>query len=184
MKKIGVFGSAVDSEDSLNQKSRKLGEQIARTGNSIVTGACTGLPLYAVLGAKSLGGYSIGFSATYNQEKHRSVMGTSAELYDSIILIPEHYKYKDNVEVCRKYRNVESVAACDAAIFISGRWGTLNELSNAYDMNKIIGILSDTGGVTDHVQLLLDSFKKETKSQVFFEKDPLKLIDTISQKLQ
>ncbi|MCU0540627.1 MAG: hypothetical protein MUE44_00390 [Oscillatoriaceae cyanobacterium Prado104] len=183
MKKIGVFGSAVSSEDSIESKAIKIGEQIAKTGNGIITGACTGLPLHAVRGAKSLGGYSIGFSATYSQDKHEEVMGTSLELYDEMFWIPADYKHKDNLAVCRKYRNVSSVAECDAAVFISGRWGTLNELSNAYDMGKLIGILSDTGGVTDRVKLLLESFQKETLSKVIFDPDPVRLIDNISQSI-
>ncbi|WP_449418918.1 SLOG cluster 4 domain-containing protein [Phormidium nigroviride] len=183
MKKIGVFGSAIDTEDSVNQKARKVGEQIARTGNCIITGACTGIPLQAVLGAKSLGGYSMGFSATYSPDNHLAVMETPLELYDEIVWIPQDYKHKDNAAVCRKYRNVSSVAESDAAIFISGRWGTLNELSNAYDMGKLIGILSDTGGMTEYISILMEALKKKTSSQVIFDNDPENLVNQICQKM-
>ncbi len=100
-----------------------------------------------------------------------------------MVWIPLDYKHKDNIAVCRKYRNVSSIAESDATIFISGRWGTLNELSNAYDMGKIIGILTDTGGMTEYIQTLIKAFNKETSSQIVFDRDPEKLVNQICQRM-
>ncbi|WP_293164672.1 hypothetical protein [Okeania sp. SIO2C9] len=179
--KIGVFGASIDTEEDITNKARKIGEEIAKAGNTIITGACKGIPLAAVEGAKAMGGYSIGFSGAYSREQHRAMMGTALELYDSLVLIPEEYKYKELRKYCLKYRNVSSVAECDAAIIIGGRWGTLNEFSIAYDMEKIIGILSYTGGATECIKLLIDFFQKKTDSQVIFDSNPVSLVNQVCQ---
>jgi hypothetical protein len=62
-------------------------------------------------------------------------------------------------------------------IFISGSIGSLNEFTIAYDEGKIIGCLTGTGGVADEIERLVDTFQKPTKSQVFYEADPVKLVD-------
>ena len=62
----------------------------------------------------------------------------------------------------KKYRNVSSTANCDAGIIISGRWGTMNEFTNLYDMGKVIGILTETSGVADEIKNLSKKINKET----------------------
>ncbi len=179
--KIGVFGASINTEEDITNKARKIGEEIGKTGNTIITGACKGIPLAAVEGAKAMGGYSIGFSGAYSREQHIAIMGTALELYDNLVLIPQEYKYKEMRTYCLKYRNVSSVAECDVAIIIGGRWGTINEFSIAYDMGKIIGILSHTGGATECIKLLIDYFQKKTDSQVIFDSNPVSLVNQVCQ---
>ena len=179
MIKIGVFGSAVDETNEAHQKAFELGRQIAIKNAAIITGACQGLPFYAVQGSKTNQGYSIGFSAVYNLDDHEEKMNTPIEMYDELILIPSSYEFKNKINVCYKYRNVNSVAESDIAIFISGRWGTLNEFSNAFDMGKIIGVLEGTGGISTHIKLLMESFKKKSDSKVFFDNNPEILVNKV-----
>lgn len=183
MTKIGVFGSAVDETNDTHQKAFELGRQIALNNASIITGACQGLPFYAVRGAKANSGYSIGFSAVCKLEDHKEKMSTPSEMYDELRLIPLSYEFKNDIDVCYKYRNVNSVAESDIAIFISGRWGTLNEFSNAFDMGKIIGVLEGTGGISTHIKILMEAFKKKSKSKVFFDSNPETLVNKVLEAL-
>lgn len=176
--KIGVYGSAV-AEAEVTRFAQIIGEEIAKDGNIIITGACRGLPLEAVKAAKALGGYSIGYSASNQESDHERLMKTELSHYDELILIPQYYKHKDRLPVCLKYRNVSSVADCDAAIFISGRWGTLNEFAIAYDMGKIIGVLSNVGKFSSRAQELINFFGKETAGKVVFDEDPRQLYKKI-----
>ena len=48
------------------EKTKELGREIARQGAVLVTGATTGVPLWATMGAKEAGGISIGFSPAVN----------------------------------------------------------------------------------------------------------------------
>ena len=139
--KIGVYGSAVTESEQLTQSAQIIGEEIFKAGHSIITGACKGLPFDAVQKIKSLGGISIGYTAATKASEHEELLGTLLSYYDELVLIPTDYKHQKNRSVCLKYRNVSSVADCDATIFISGRWGTLNEFAIAFDMGKVIGVL-------------------------------------------
>ena len=178
--KIGVFGSAVtESSGTLVHCAQVIGECIARDKNTLITGACEGLPMEAVKKAKSLGGYSIGYTAVTKKEEHEKLMGTAPSFYDELELIPEDYKHKKDINICRKYRNVSSVSDCDICIFISGRWGTLNEFSIAHDMGKIIGVLTGQGKFSSQVKSLLDFFGKSTTAQISFNDDPAELYKSV-----
>ena len=183
--KIGVFGSAVtESSGTLAHCAQVIGEKIAQDKNIIITGACEGLPMEAVKKAKSLGGFSIGYTAVTKKSDHEKLMGTSLSFYDALELIPENYKHKNDINICRKYRNVSSVSDCDICIFISGRWGTLNEFAIAHDMGKIIGVLTGQGKFSSQVKVLLDFFGKSTNAQIVFNDNPTKLYELVIEKAQ
>jgi hypothetical protein len=62
-------------------------------------------------------------------------------------------------------------------IIFGGGMGALNEFTIAYDEGKIIGILTGSGGVADHIDEIVAFCKKPTISRLYFEADPLALID-------
>ena len=179
--KIAVYGSSADDEPSkLEDVAWSMGEQIAKGGNIIITGACGGLPFKAVEGAKSLGGYSIGYTAVSDRKDHEAMMKTSVDCYDELKLIPKDYIYKDNINICRKYRNVSSVADCDGAFFISGRWGTLNEFAVSYDIGRVIGVCNVGGGkFSSCVKSLSDLFNKKSDSKIIYDSDPVELYNRL-----
>jgi hypothetical protein len=76
-----------------------------------------------------------------------------------------------------KGRNVVLVRSCDVVLFIAGAMGSLNEFTIAHDEGKIIGCLTNTGGVADEAGYLLQKFSKETGAHVFRDDDPGKLLD-------
>lgn len=179
MKKISVYGSAVFESPELSNSARIIGEEIVKAGAAIITGACAGLHFDAVARAKTLGGYSIGYTATADKARHEELLGTPLAAYDELVLIPSDYKHKNNFGVCLKYRNVASVADCDAAIFISGRWGTLNEFAIAHDIGKTIGVLTGVGKFASQAQYLLEFFGKEGVGKVIFDSDPRSLVERV-----
>jgi uncharacterized protein (TIGR00725 family) len=151
--KIGVYGSAAGVVDSVIPKAMEIGRQIALNGHIVVTGACTGLPYEAVKGARETGGKSIGYSPAKDLKDHISHYKFPKDAADDLIFTGAGLKG----------RNVLSVEGCEACVFISGRMGTLNEFTIAYDNGKIIGILSGTGGMTDLVYDIVQYLKKEKK---------------------
>ena len=178
--KIGVFGSAVtESSGTLAHCAQVIGEKIAQGKNIIITGACEGLPMEAVKRAKSFDGFSIGYTAVTKKSDHEKLMGTSLSFYDELELIPDNYKHKNDINICRKYRNVSSVSGCDICIFISGRWGTLNEFAIAHDMGKIIGVLTGQGKFSSQVKSLLDFFGKSTSAKIIFNDNPEELYNSV-----
>jgi len=179
MLKIGVFGSAAGTAASNEKLAKQVGIEIARRGHVLISGACLGLPFAAAEAAKSAGGHNIGYTAVTDATQHEAVMGTPLSLYDELVTIPKDYRHKDNALVCKKYRNVASVAACDACVFISGRWGTINEFSNAFDMGIVMGILTHSGGFSAHVEMLVNTLGKASKGTICYNADPASLIQLI-----
>lgn len=180
--KIGVYGSAGGSLNrEIAKKAREIGREIARTGHTLVTGGGTGLSYESVLGAYELGGKCIGFSPATHLEEHIQRYGYPDEGFTGFVFVPREFEHGGNPDVCRKYRNVSSVAAVDAALIIGGGIGTMNEFTIAYDLGKRIGILEGSGGITERaIKTLLEEAAKESDSEVFWDSDPASLIRKIS----
>lgn len=177
--KIGIFGSAENNEKNVIKKAQELGHELGKYKDSIIliNGAADGLS-YEI----SKTGYEYGLEiwgyspVTHFKLQKKISPQQNYRIYKKLVYIPSTYIFKDSLQVCRKYRNVTSTATCDAGIIISGRWGTMNEFSNLYDMGKIIGVLTGTDGITDEVDRLNKKFRKKSKAQLIFDNSPRKLL--------
>lgn len=185
--KIGIFGSAVDEGDKVVAKAQELGKELGRYKNSvtIVTGACTGMPYTVAYEAAQRGVEVWGYSPVKNlKEQKEFTPSDDLSIYTKIIYVSGSFEYADNPDVCKKYRNVISTANCDAAIIISGRWGTMNEFTNLHDFGKVIGVLTGTGGMADELPSLTEKIKKKSKARVLFENSPEILVKNILKTLR
>jgi uncharacterized protein (TIGR00725 family) len=160
---VGVMGSAGGSigEQSMRTVFR-LGQEIARRGFVCVTGACPGLPHQAVLGAKHEGGLTVGISPALNFEEHLMKYHSPYRGYDAIIYTGSGLMG----------REIENIRSCDIVILAGGRSGTLGEFAIAYDEGKIIGVITGTGGISDHVFSLVDYMNKRTGAEMVAHADP------------
>ena len=167
---VGVMGSA---GGQLQLKSRKmlqvLGGEIGRRGYVLVTGAAPGLPHDAVLGAKKAGGLVVGISPALNFAEHVQKYNAPIAGYDLMVYTGSGLMG----------REIENIRTCDVVIIAGGRSGTLGEFAIAYDEGKVIGVLTGTGGIADHVQDLLPIINKETGATLVYEPDPVKLMDKL-----
>jgi uncharacterized protein (TIGR00725 family) len=167
--KIGVFGSSGKFTEEVRRKAFELGREIAKHGCILITGATTGLPHEAVKGAKEEGGFSIGISPANDVDEHVNKYGMHKEPHDVIIF----------TGLERKGRNLVNVRSCDALIFVSGSYGSLNEFTTAYDEGRVIGVLEGTGGVSDHLRGIVRICNKETGARIFYDSDPRKLVENL-----
>ena len=187
--KIGVFGSAGSLGLDKNIKRFKklagmIGSGLAARNCILITGASSGLPYFAALAASQAGGVTWGFGAALDRKiLNETTLGCNNIVYSKLIYVPKNLNYITNIEIARKFRNVTSTAYCDAGIIISGMWGTMNEFTNLYDMGKVIGILSGTGGVADELPRLLRKIRKPSKAKVIFNKSPKKLVELVLKEL-
>jgi predicted Rossmann-fold nucleotide-binding protein len=178
--KIGIFGSAIGNQDLFQNLVEKAVTKLVKNNCIIVNGATTGVSMIATQTAVKLGGEVWGFSAATNAKKHLEwTPGDKIENYAKLIYVPGDYLFKDSQKVCWKYRNVTSTATCDAGIIISGRWGTMNEFTNLYDMEKVIGVIQGSGGVADELPLLLQKINKKSQAEVIWENNPEVLVDKV-----
>lgn len=177
--KIGVFGSAAGDLEKLKPLAKAVGLWIAVNECILVTGGCPGLPYEAAMGANERGGIVLGISPAMNLTQHREIFNFPVEPH---ILIFTGFE--------KKGRNVISIRTCDAAIFISGRSGTLNEFTSFYDegdSSKVIGLLTGSGGVVDiEIASYIERIQNEkpSKTTLIKNSDPQVLINMVVGKLE
>lgn len=165
---IGVMGSAggaiADEELAL---AKRLGKRIAQRDCTIVTGACPGLPHAAVLGAHEGHGVSLGVSPALSPEEHVNVYGSPLEPYTAMV-------FTGSGLMGRETHNIHS---SDFVLFVGGRSGTLGEFCIAYDEGKLIGILRNSGGISNHLESIVTMVRKSTGSVIVADDNPEQLVD-------
>ena len=164
--KIGVMGSAEERPDIV-EKGIALGRGIAARDAVLLTGATTGVIYVVGKAARDAGAMHIGISPAHDADEHVERYELPLDACNAIIY----------TGFGLKGRNVVLVRSCDIVIFIAGSTGSLNEFTIAYDEGKIIGALTGTGGVADEIERLTQVFSKRTKSRIFYDDDPVRLID-------
>jgi uncharacterized protein (TIGR00725 family) len=169
--KIGVMGSAgnvAETNDTLRSKARALGESLARSPVILLTGATTGVVYLVGKAAHEAGLLHIGISPAATLEEHVERYKLPADACDALIY----------TGFGLKGRNVVLVRSCDIVLFIAGAMGSLNEFTIAHDESKIIGCLTQTGGVADETEYLLEKFSRKTDLKIFQSNNPDELIKT------
>lgn len=170
---IGVSGSAAGN---INEKLKKtafiIGQEIAQKRAILMTGACPGLSFQAARGAKSKGGFVIGISPAENKKEHEEVY------YKEFIQKDEYStKYFDLIVYTGfgfKGRNPVFIRSCNGVICLSGRIGTLNEFTIAYDERRPIGVLQP-GGISGLIPKIIKVARKGN-TRVIYDTDPKKLV--------
>jgi len=167
---ICISGSAVTdiATPGTVEKAEEIGRLVAERGMILVTGATTGIPYWAAKGAKEAGGTVIGLSPASSKVAHVKTYHLPVDYHDVIVYTGFDYSG----------RNLLLTRAADAVITISGRVGTLNEFTIAFEDKKPQGILTGTGGMSDMLEDLLKKAHRGMGKTVF-ESDPKKLIDRV-----
>jgi len=165
---VGVMGSAGgDPGEEAYNKVFRLGQEIARRGYVLITGACPGLPHQAIKGAKSVGGTTVGISPALNFGEHMLKYHSPCRGYVTIIYTGSGLMG----------REIENIRSCDLVVFAGGRSGTLGEFAIAYDEAKVIGLLLGTRGITDNLNKVIEFIDKDTGARVVHDEDPVRLLD-------
>jgi uncharacterized protein (TIGR00725 family) len=153
------------------QKVFELGTEIAKRGYTLVTGAAPGLPHEAVKGAKSRGGFVVGISPALNLAEHVQKYRAPTRGYDVLVYTGSGLMG----------REIENIRTCDVVIFAGGRSGTLGEFAIAYDEAKVIGALTGTGGITDHLETIVKMVNKNTGAIIRAHEDPATLLEELEE---
>jgi len=171
--KIGVMGSASGptiKDAGALERAFRLGGAIARRDVILITGACPGLPDKAAEGAKAAGGFVLGISPAFSLREHLEIYGSPIDHYDMIL-----YSGLGLME-----RDIINIRSSDAIAVVGGGIGTLNEFTVAYEEKKPVGVLSGTGGLSDHVaEILAFVHRRSDPDRVVFDDDPARLVDRL-----
>lgn len=165
--KICVSGAAETEHCAENtlELAKDLGREIVRQGLVLVTGATTGIPYWAAIGAKEEGGMSIGVSPAVSEKEHMRVYKLPTDYFDIIIYTGFDYAG----------RNLLLTRASDATIVCCGRMGTLNEFTIAFEDQKPIGVLEGTGGTADMIRDLIPKMHRGP-GKIVYDTDPKALV--------
>jgi len=168
--KVCISGSAVTdaAPPGTVEKAEMMGRLVAERGMILVTGATTGIPYWAAKGAKEAGGIVIGISPAASKVAHVKSYHLPVDYHDLIIYTGFEYAG----------RNLLLTRAADAVITISGRIGTLNEFTIAFEDKKPQGVLTGTGGTGEMLEEILERSHRGT-GKVIFDSDPERLLDKI-----
>jgi len=167
---VGVMGS---SGGKIPRESRRkayiLGQQIAKRGCVLLTGACPGLPYDAVRGCKDASGMTVGISPALSLHEHETKYASPSRHFDVLIYTGDGLMG----------REITAIRSCDITVLIGGRSGTLGEFAIAYDEGRIIGALQGTGGVADGLSTILEIVGKDTGAVVLTDFDPARLLSRL-----
>jgi len=168
--KICVSGAAETdccSAGSLDT-TKELGREIVRQGGALVTGATTGMPYWAAIGAKEEKGIVIGLSPAVSEKAHIKTYRLPTDFHDLIIYTGFNYSG----------RNLLLTRSSDAVIIVCGRMGTLNEFTIAFEDNKPIGVLTGTGGTADRIEEIVKNANRGP-GKIIYESNPKKLVSEL-----
>lgn len=168
--KICVSGAAAGdclTRDTL-EKTRRIGQRIAQRDCVLITGATTGIPHHAAMGAHDEGGVSIGFSPGLSKKEHVKKYRLPTDGMDLIVYTGFGYSG----------RNLLMVRSSEAVIIVGGRIGTLNEFTNAFEEEKPIAVLLESGGMADEIKRIVDVADRGA-GDIVYDKDPVKLVDKL-----
>lgn len=170
MYKICVSGAAETGHCAPNvlELSKEVGREIAKNNIALVSGATSGIPYWAAIGAKEEGGISIGISPAVSEKEHIGVYKLPTDYFDVIIYTGFNYSG----------RNLLMSRAADAAIFICGRMGTLNEFTINFEDQKPMGVLIGSGGTADMVREIVASSHRGP-GKIVYESDPKKIVKKV-----
>ncbi len=168
--KICVSGAARTDccAEGTMEKTKELGREIVRQNGVILTGATTGVPYWAAIGAKEEGGISVGFSPAASEVSHVKTYHLPTDYYDMIIYTGFEYAG----------RNLILTRAADAVIIVCGRLGTLNEFTIAFEDKKPIGVLIGTGGMADEIKEIVAKGNRGS-GKIVYDGDPKKLVERL-----
>ena len=168
--KICISGSADTGHcapDAL-EKTKELARQVILHNGVLVTGATTGAPYWGAIGAKEVGGFVIGISPASSELEHVKKYKLPLDYHDIIIYTGFGYSG----------RNLLLTRSSDAILISCGRMGTLNEFTIGFEDEKVIGVLTETGGIADELQDILQKAHRGM-GKVIFDSDPKRLVEKV-----
>lgn len=168
--KLAVSGAAETGHCGIDayDKGLELGREIARHGAVLVTGATTGFPLWAAMGAKEAGGYVVGFSPANSEKEHIEMYNLPVEYHDVIIYTGFGYPGRDLI----------LTRSSDAVLFGCGRIGTIHEFTIAFEDQKPIGIFEADWETDEVIRNMLEKGHRPN-DRIVFDKDPKNLIGKV-----
>ena len=134
----------------------------------MVTGATTGFPLWAAMGAKEAGGFTLGFSPANSEKEHIETFNLPVEYMDVIVYTGFGFPGRDLI----------LTRSSDAVFFGCGRIGTIHEFTISFEDKKPIGIMEADWETDEVIKAILENSHRE-HNRIVFETDPKTLVEKV-----
>lgn len=170
--KIGVMGSASGptlTKEGNAERCQEVGKWIARNDCIMINGACPGLPHEAAKGAKQEGGVVLGVSPAFSESEHVNEYRSPNECYDIVLFTGMGFMERDII----------NIRSSDGIIILGGGIGTINEFTVAYEEGKSIGVLLDSGGISNYIEEMIEKADRKVTENIIFEHDPKTLVEKL-----
>ena len=180
--KIAIFGTTKAEDPQIIKKAKEIGKLIAINKHTIFTGGTNGYPHIVAQSAINSGGKVVAYAVGKSILDHSKFHKVDLSKYTRIIFQKKYFN-KKLLEIDNYLRSLDMCLNVDIAIVISGRVGTMYEVTILSGMSKNIYVLEGSGGVTEKT---IKEFVKEghkTKSKIIFFKDHSKLSKLLKNKL-
>ena len=166
--KICISGAAETGHCGVDalEKAKELGREIARQGAVLISGATTGFPLWVAMGAKEVGGISIGFSPATSEKEHVEVYKLPVDYMDLIVYTGFGYAGRDLL----------LTRSSDAVICGCGRVGTIHEFTIAFEDNKPLGIYEGPWEMGDQLKEIVAKSHR-VNNKIITTNDPKKMVE-------
>lgn len=165
---IAIISSAHETvPKSLTPKITALMESLKKVDNlKILTGGCCGILAEIIKQTKRVNIQSKAYSPDKNRKLHDKRLDNLASHHFNEIEYHEGFTF----------RSLSMIQNSDAVLVINGRMGTLSEFSIALEEGKRVGVLTDTGGIADHLKQITLWTNKKFSNQILFSTNPEEII--------
>lgn len=165
---IAIISSAHDTvPKSLTKKITALMESLEKIDNlKILTGGCNGILGEIIKQTKSVNIRSKAYSPDKNKILHDKRLDNLASHHFNEIEYHEGFTS----------RSLSMIQNSDAVLVLNGRMGTLSEFSIALEEGKKVGVLTNTGGIADHLEQITLWTNKKFSKQLLFSNNPEEII--------
>lgn len=171
---VAVLGGAHRYDTAQLRAAYRCGVALARGGCNVMTGATTGVPYAAAVGAKDAGGMVVGVSPATSPREHveqfgKPITATDLVLYSGLTI---------------EGRSPLIMRSVSAAIFIGGEMGTLAEFAAGWLCGcRYMGLLETSGGITANLGAIADSIQTNWGSTIIRGSNPEALVAEICARL-
>jgi hypothetical protein len=177
--KVVISGAAVTTpcHENIHEISYEIGKKLAQKNCVILTGATTGTPLWVAKGAFENGGFVIGISPARSYKEHTKVYKLPTDYHHVILYSGEGYSG----------RNLLLIKMGDGVLFVCGRIGTLNEFTAAFEEEKPMAVLLNSGGTEQYFQDIINVAQRGAGNIIWEENIDIlidKFIDLIKKEIE
>ena len=166
---IGVMGGAFVYSLEAIKAAYNVGKTIAQNDCTLITGATTGIPYAATLGASSNRGLTIGISPGKDAKEHVERFGKPLEGLSAVIYTGMGFNGREPI----------NISSCDGVIYIGGEFGTLIEFGQGFYDGKVLGVLTGVRGISDSIKEIVAKMSSCYGSEIIYDSDPERLAERV-----